>query len=192
MKYLFLQITILLFSSRMQFNALRNWIVLFLSIIRSRRHGIGALRTRRSSTRVFALLPWYSHFCHHYLQCVVVVTITMSHWVVEYTQTHLLDYNIYQMTIMGFDTWLSLTPWLQLSTNDIYNHLYKITSHNLLVCTFQFQLKWQHIQPHLIVFLIYCTPPLDPFNLYGISTFLTLYCTTTSTWFDNSLEKMIW
>lgn len=116
-----------------------------------------------------------------------------------YTQIHLLDYNICHMTVAGFDAWLSLILCLQLLMNDIYNHLYKITSHNLLFRTLQFQLKWQHIQPHLIVLPMYCTPPLDSFNLYRISTFLRLWDSSTiiaqppplnltipyKSWFDN-------
>ena len=67
------------------------------------------------------------------------------------------------MAVAGFDTWLSLVPCLPLLMNDIYNHLYKITSHNLLVCTFLISIE---MTIHLDSFnygLMYGTFPLDPF-----------------------------
>ena len=96
-----------------------------------------------------------------------------------YTQKHLLDYNIYQMIVVGIDTCLSLVPCLQLLMNAIYNHLYKITSHNLLVCTLQFQLKWQHIQAHLIMASCMVPLHLTLSNLYGTIGFLTLWNSPT-------------
>lgn len=91
-----------------------------------------------SSTRylVKMILP----FCHHCLQHAVIVTIKWHHWVVEFVfQSSITSY-----TLKHISYTIIFTKWLlHVLIHDliyIYNHLYKITLHNLLV--FLLQSQW--------------------------------------------------
>lgn len=129
-------------------------------------------------------------FCHHCLQHAVIVTIKWHHWVVEFVfQSSITSYTLKHIsyTIIFTKRLLHvlihdfrLSHVLQLSMNDIYN---TICIKSLYIIYLFFYCNLNEMTTHSSSFngVPHVLPPLplDPFKLYVILGFCTLWNSPT-------------